>query len=555
MDANTFYQQAQTIKTTDQELYLINLHKAADLDNQQAIQDIHKLAYNFNNLNFNKGETQSFSLNPMNFFESFKDNCLNNLIQFDSTKGYVSTLIGYIYEQGFLSDGKKDEAMAIKYYTIGISKGCTIAALNMHSIALKYENKKQIKDIQTAIDIYLIISDTYALLKIGDIYMELEKDPSRTAFTYYKMVIDRTQSFHPRVDKDDSTTTISDRSADIVAVPMDDNYLDHIFRVIERYRGKIKLSSNTPGGWNRPTSIHYYQMLADKGHIESQYKIGNLNFKSYLAETNRYINAKQYRWIYIIKPWLITALKYFNLVVENSYGYYKFKAAYKLGYMYYHGLIVLFVNESFFEPNYTKALEYYKIAEEGEYLSTFLKLGHMYRKGKGVLRDIYTAIRYYTTIIDANDVKKENVKKVLYDKAMKSLTKIDAFGRRRMIIRFINENNMLKQQIADLKEQIGDLDVLGNDDITISGVKRPSTTCSVPSSEYKTEIIQATGKEPQRTIIKKDTTIHMKELKQLEDENKYLHAEICELKAHLKYHPGAIGYLETKQHFEGLVQS
>lgn len=150
--------------------------------------------------------------------------------------------------------------------------------------------------------------------------------------------------------------------------------------------------------------IQYYQFLADKGDVQAQVGLGQLNYqggrgfeqnmqKAYqyfsLAASADNANAQAYLGkIYaegsdVVKQNNETALKYFEKAAEqgNPVG----QAG--LGTMYLHGKGV--------EIDYAKALKNFQLSADQGWVEGQLQLGNMYYLGLGVKRDYKQAVRYY----------------------------------------------------------------------------------------------------------------------------------------------------------------
>lgn len=150
--------------------------------------------------------------------------------------------------------------------------------------------------------------------------------------------------------------------------------------------------------------IQYYQFLADKGDVQAQVGLGQLNYqggrgfeqnmqKAYqyfsLAASADNANAQAYLGkIYaegsdVVKQNNETALKYFEKAAEqgNPVGQ--------------AGLGTMYLNGKGVEIDYAKALKNFQLSADQGWVEGQLQLGNMHYLGLGVKRDYKQAVRYF----------------------------------------------------------------------------------------------------------------------------------------------------------------
>ncbi|KAI8481494.1 Protein sel-1 1 [Branchiostoma belcheri] len=151
--------------------------------------------------------------------------------------------------------------------------------------------------------------------------------------------------------------------------------------------------------------IQYYQFLADKGDVQAQVGLGQLNYQGGRGVEQNYQRALDYfqqaaaagnanAMAFLgkmhsegagdaVKPDNNTAFQYFKKAAEqgNPVG----QSGLGLMYMYGKGV----------EQDYSKAFKYFSQAAEQGWVDGQLQLGIMYYSGLGVRRDYKMAIKYF----------------------------------------------------------------------------------------------------------------------------------------------------------------
>ncbi|XP_006817427.1 protein sel-1 homolog 1 [Saccoglossus kowalevskii] len=163
-------------------------------------------------------------------------------------------------------------------------------------------------------------------------------------------------------------------------------------------------SSGTMTGLLDEDLIQYYQFLADKGDVQAQVGLGQLNYQGgrgieldhqraleYFTQAAESGNSNAQAFLgkmysegsSVVKQDNVTAFKYFKKAADqgNPIGQ--------------SGLGLLYMHGSGVDQDYSKALQHFQMASDQGWVDGQLHLGTMYYSGLGVKRDYKMAVKYF----------------------------------------------------------------------------------------------------------------------------------------------------------------